>query len=63
MDRSGQSCARTGETAGSWHVIHYLLDALRIVELDLSSWMQCISLLVLPFASEDLAYVIDSEAD
>jgi membrane protein DedA with SNARE-associated domain len=38
-------------------VIQYLLDAMRIVELDLASWVQCISLLVLPFASEDLAFI------
>jgi membrane protein DedA with SNARE-associated domain len=38
-------------------VIQNLLDAMRIVEFDLASWMQCISLLVLPFASEDLAFI------
>jgi membrane protein DedA with SNARE-associated domain len=38
-------------------VIHYLLDAMRIVEFDVASWVQCLSLLVLPFASEDVAFI------
>ena len=38
-------------------MIHYLLEALRIAELDPAALAKCISLLVLPFASEDLAFI------
>jgi membrane protein DedA with SNARE-associated domain len=46
-----------GETPGSWRVIHQLVDAMRIAEFDPSAWGKCLSLLVLPFASEDAAFI------
>ena len=46
-----------GDTSGSWRVIHHLLDLIRIADLDHASLAKCISLLVLLFASEDLAFI------
>jgi membrane protein DedA with SNARE-associated domain len=38
-------------------VIHHLLELIRIADLDHGSLAKCISLLVLPFANEDLAII------
>jgi membrane protein DedA with SNARE-associated domain len=38
-------------------VIHQLVDAMRIAEFDPPAWGKCLSLLVLPFASEDAAFI------
>ena len=38
-------------------MIHQLLEQMRIADLDHGSLAKCISLLVLPFANEDLAII------
>ena len=38
-------------------MIHQLMDTLRAAELDLAAWAKCLSLVMLPLASEDLAFI------
>ena len=38
-------------------MIHYVMEALRFTEFDPGALAKCLSLLVLPFASEDLAFI------
>src|SRR5262245_12132010 len=37
--------------------MHQLVDAIRLAEFEPAALLKCLSLLVLPFASEDLAFI------
>jgi membrane protein DedA with SNARE-associated domain len=41
-----------------WRVFHQLADAMRIAEFDPAALVKCLTLVVLPFASEDLAFIL-----
>src|ERR1700704_5744333 len=50
-------CRGREEHPGGGVVIHYLLEALHFAEFDPGALANCLSLRVLPFASEDLAFI------